>query len=82
MSNKANSRRGGLKSPNAFTSGEQRDVLFFRERERERQVNAEKTTALRTLRLAKEAADAAEAAENPAALGAKPKKTKQKSPAQ
>jgi hypothetical protein len=33
----------------------QRDAAFFRERERERNVAAEKTLRLRTLRLAKEA---------------------------
>jgi hypothetical protein len=35
----------------------QRDAAFFRERERERNLAAEKTLRLRTLRLAKEASD-------------------------
>ena len=43
----------------------QRDARFFKERERERLVNAEKTKALRTLRLAKEAAEALEKAALP-----------------
>jgi peptidoglycan hydrolase CwlO-like protein len=57
----------------------QRDVLFFRERERERVLAAEKTSRLRDLRLAKEAAEreaaAIAAANKPAAPKRKRKPT-------
>jgi len=53
----------------------QRDVLFFRERERERVLAVEKTTRLRSLRMAKEAADREAAA---IAAAAKPPAPKRK----
>ncbi len=65
MPSGAKLRRGGLRPAGAFTSDVQRDARFFKERERERLVNAEKTKALRTLRLAKEAAEALEKAALP-----------------
>lgn len=65
MPKDAKLRRGGLRPAGVSTADAQRDARFFKERERERQANAEKTMALRALRLAKEAALAAEAAANP-----------------
>jgi hypothetical protein len=57
MSKAARLRVGGQRAKNAFVSETQRDAKFFKEREHERSVNAEKTKRLRALRLEKEAAD-------------------------
>ena len=59
-----------VKADKAHTQSAQRDAAFFKERERVKTLNDEKTARLRALRLAKEAVDkeaAAKAAlENPA----------------
>ncbi len=57
MSKAARNRIGGQRSKDAFVSDAQRDAKFFKERDRERLVNAEKTKRLRALRLEKEAAE-------------------------
>ncbi len=57
MSKAARLRIGGQRSKDAFVSDAQRDAKFFKERDRERLVNAEKTKRLRGLRLEKEAAE-------------------------
>ena len=59
MSKAARLRIGGRRAKNAFVSDAQRDAKFFKERERERLANAEKTKRLRALRLEKEAAEQA-----------------------
>ena len=58
MPSGAKQRLGGQRPAGAFTADVKRDALFFKERERVRQANDEKTKALRALRLAKEAAEA------------------------
>ena len=52
----------------------QRDVIFFRERERERVLAIEKTTRLRDLRMAKEAAEREVALRVAAEKAAQPKR--------
>lgn len=52
----------------------QRDIIFFRERERERVLAIEKTTRLRDLRMAKEAAEREVAQRVAAEKAAQPKR--------
>ncbi|MSO98816.1 MAG: hypothetical protein EXR11_11465 [Rhodospirillaceae bacterium] len=56
----------------------QRDVLFFRERERERIVNVEKTDRLRALRMAKEAAERETAEREATEKAALPKRVRKR----
>ncbi|MBL8644000.1 MAG: hypothetical protein JNK21_08695 [Rhodospirillaceae bacterium] len=66
--------RNGQREQRQMMSSTQRDQIFFREREAERQANAEKSARLRALRLAKEAGER-EAAEKAAAeKAARPKR--------
>ncbi len=62
MSKAERLRRGGQRDKSLFSTDVQRDARFFKERDRERLVNAEKTRHLRALRLEKEARDVAEKA--------------------
>jgi len=65
-------RLGGQRAKNNPASDAQRDALFFKERERVRVANAEKTTRLKNLRLQKEAAEKAAAIEKAASAPPKP----------
>jgi hypothetical protein len=57
MSKAARLRRGGQRPIDAPLTDVQRDERFFKERERQRQINAEKTKELRALRLRKAEAE-------------------------
>jgi len=62
------------RDPQPKTDSRQRDIVFFKERERERELALEKTKRLRDLRLAKEAAAREEAAQLAAEKPAPPKR--------
>jgi len=55
--------RIGQREQKLQISSAQRDMIFFKEREAERQANAEKTAKLRALRMAKEASEREAAAQ-------------------
>ncbi|MDX2145797.1 MAG: hypothetical protein SFV19_20760 [Rhodospirillaceae bacterium] len=73
----------GVREHRLHASATQRDLAFFRERERERALAAEKTAGLRALRLAKEEAEraAAQAAAEQALLNKPKRRTKKASAA-
>jgi len=63
----------GRRDQKLHASSTQRDLIFFRERERERAAGAEKSAALRVLRLAKEAKERAAAEQAAAEKASQPK---------